>query len=54
VCLHKDNRPLVLDYAPQFAQFSIGSRARDHHEKRADCLYGGAFAGSGLYVEGCG
>ncbi|MDE5451937.1 hypothetical protein GWE18_03470 [Bradyrhizobium sp. CSA112] len=24
VCLHKDNRPLALDYAPQFAQFSIG------------------------------
>lgn len=24
VCLHKDNRPLALDYAPQFSQFSIG------------------------------
>lgn len=24
VCLHKDNRPLALDYAPTFAEFSIG------------------------------
>lgn len=24
VCLHKDNRPLAMDYATEFAQFSIG------------------------------